>query len=225
MHKLLEFNNEKLLLQALTHRSFVNERSETIEDNERLEFLGDAILNFLSGSYLYKHNDNMTEEEMTRKRAALVEEKQLAKFAEEIGLTFKMRLGEGAKKDGGYYNTNLLSSTFEAVVGAYYLDNNCNIENLRILVEELFNSVPKNLIIARSNVDSKNRFQQWIQANISHTLPKYITEKVKGTPDHSPQFLSKVYVGNKCYGEGQGKNKKDAEKDAAEDALINIKCM
>ncbi len=225
MNKLLEFNNQKLLLQALTHRSFVNENAETIEDNERLEFLGDAILNFLSGDYLYQHSNNMTEEEMTRRRAALVDEKQLAKFADEIGLTFKMRLGQGAIRDGGYQNPNLLSSTFEAVIGAYYLDNNCNIEAVRLLVENLFNSVPKDLMIVRSNVDSKNRFQQWVQANKSNNPPKYITEKIEGTPDHSPLFISKVYVDNKFYGEGKGKNKKDAEKEAAENALINIKSL
>jgi ribonuclease III len=224
MHELLNFNNQKLLLQALTHRSYVNENTDNIEDNERLEFLGDAILNFLSGDYLYHHNNNMSEEEMTRRRAALVDEKQLAKFAQIVGLNFKMRLGQGAIRDGGFHNPNLLSSTFEAVVGAYYLDKS-DIKQVAKIVEELFDSVPKNLMVARSNVDSKNRFQQWVQANISSTPPKYITEKVEGTPDHSPQFVSKVYVGNQCYGQGQGKNKKEAEKDAAEDALIKVKSI
>lgn len=223
MHKLLEFNNEKLLLQALTHRSYVNESSDNIKDNERLEFLGDAILNFLSGDYLYHHTNNMSEEEMTRRRAALVDEKQLAKFAEIVGLNLKMRLGQGAIRDGGLNNPNLLSSTFEAVIGAYYLDHNCHIETLRPLVEELFNSVPQNLMVARSDVDAKNRFQQWVQAHISNNLPQYITEKIAGTPDHAPQFLAQVYVNNKLYGEGKGKNKKEAQKAAAENALINVK--
>jgi ribonuclease III len=223
MHKLLEFKNEKLLIQALTHRSYVNESSEVIEDNERLEFLGDAILNFLSGDYLYHHGNNMNEEEMTRRRAALVDEKQLARFADQTGVGVRMKLGQGAMRDGGYGNPNLLSSTFEAVIGAYYLDNDCNIKVLRPLVEDLFNSVPEDLITVRSNVDSKNRFQQWVQANICSNPPNYITEKVSGTPDHSPEFISKVYVNNKIYGEGKGKNKKEAEKDAAKNALIFIK--
>jgi ribonuclease III len=93
--------NEKLLRLALTHRSYVNEKPEEKESNERLEFLGDALLNFLSGDYLYGRHPDMGEDKMTRRRSALVDEKQLAKFAIEIGLDLKMRLGKGAIRDGG----------------------------------------------------------------------------------------------------------------------------
>ncbi|MGC8714714.1 MAG: ribonuclease III family protein, partial [Leptodesmis sp.] len=102
MHKLLTFNDERLLRQALTHRSYMNENPGETGDNERLEFLGDAILNFISGEYLYQRHPEMGEDEMTRRRAALVDEKQLAKFAIEVGLDFRMRLGQGAIRDGGY---------------------------------------------------------------------------------------------------------------------------
>ena len=122
MHKLLNFHNEKLLRHALTHRSYVNENPGAGEHNERLEFLGDAILNFLSGEYLYRSHPEKGEDELTRRRSALVDEKQLARFAEDVGLNFKIRLGQGAIRDGGFHNPNLLSSTFEAVIGAYYLD-------------------------------------------------------------------------------------------------------
>jgi ribonuclease-3 len=164
MHKLLMFNDEKLLRRALTHRSYTNENPGEGRDNERLEFLGDAILNFLSGEYLYQINsemgeDEMGEDEMTRRRSAFVDEKQLARFAVEVGLDFRMRLGQGAIRDGGYQNPNLLSSTFEAVIGAYYLDNSQNIEVLRPLVAQLFESVPKEVMAVRSNIDSKNKFQ------------------------------------------------------------------
>lgn len=189
MHKLLIFNDEKSLRRALTHRSFVNENFDEFGHNERLEFLGDAILNFISGEYLYGQHPEMAEDEMTRRRSALVDEKQLARFATEVGLDFRIRLGEGAKREGGYTNPNILSSTFEAVVGAYYLDNNRNIEVLRPLIEQLFDSVPKDIMVVRS----------------------------------SPEFLSKVYVSGKIYGEGKGRNKKDAEKEAAADALAKIK--
>ncbi|MEH1939490.1 MAG: ribonuclease III [Nostoc sp.] len=223
MHKLLIFHNEKLLRQALTHRSYVHENPGEGEHNERLEFLGDALLNFLSGEYLYSCHPEMGEDELTRRRSALVDEKQLAKFAEEVGLDFRMRLGKGAIRDGGYQNPNLLSSTFEAVLGAYYLDNDSNIEAVRDIIEPLFDSVdPKHIILSRSNVDSKNRFQEWVQRNVTPTPPKYFTEQIGG-PSHAPEFIAKVLVDGKIYGEGKGRNKKDAEKAAAEDALAKLK--
>ena len=103
MHKLLTFHNENLLRHALTHRSYINENPGEMQ-NERLEFLGDAILTFLSGEYLYRRHPEMGEDEMTRRRSALVDEKQLAKFAIEVGIDFRMRLGRGAIQDGGYQN-------------------------------------------------------------------------------------------------------------------------
>ncbi|PLZ81402.1 ribonuclease III, partial [Fischerella thermalis WC217] len=96
MHKLLIFNNDKLLRCALTHRSYVHENPTQGEHNERLEFLGDALLNFLSGEYLYRRYPEKGEDELTRRRSALVDEKQLAKFAIEVGLDLRMRLGKGA---------------------------------------------------------------------------------------------------------------------------------
>lgn len=200
----------------------MNENLEELGDNERLEFLGDAILNFICGEYLYQRHPEMGEDEMTRRRAALVDEKQLARFAIEVGLDFRMRLGQGAIRDGGYQNPNLLSSTFEAVVGAYYLDKKRNIETVRPLIEELFDSVPQGVMVVRSNVDSKNKFQEFAQANGATSPPRYTTERIGGT-DHAPEFLATVYVGNKLYGEGKGRSKKDAEKKAAEDALERLK--
>ncbi|MEH1796084.1 ribonuclease III [Nostoc sp.] len=223
MHKVLIFHDEKLLRHALTHRSYVHENPGEGEHNERLEFLGDALLNFLSGEYLYSCHPEMGEDELTRRRSALVDEKQLAKFAEEVGLDFRMRLGKGAIRDGGYQNPNLLSSTFEAVLGAYYLDNDSNIETVRAIIEPLFDSVdPKNIVVSRSNVDSKNRFQEWVQRNVTPNPPKYFTEQIGG-PSHAPEFIAKVLVDEKIYGEGKGRNKKDAEKAAAEDALAKLK--
>jgi len=217
-----QFNNEKLLRQALTHRSYVNENPTLREaDNERLEFLGDALLTFLSGEYLYQRHPEMGEDQMTRRRSALVDERQLARFATEIGLDLKMRLGKGAYREGGITNPNLLSSTFEGFIGAYYLDTE-DMDKVREFVWQMFDSVPDNVVETRSTVDSKNRFQEWVQANGDTTPPKYVTVQAGGTP-HLPQFLAKVYVGDKSYGEGKGKSKKDAEKNAAEDALAKLK--
>jgi ribonuclease III len=221
VHTLLIFNNEKLLRQALTHRSYAHEHPDEASNNERLEFFGDAILNFLSGEYLYLRHPEMGEDEMTRRRSALVDEKQLAKFATEVGLDFRMRLGSGLIRAGGYQSPNLLSSTFEAVVGAYYLDKSCDVEAIRSLIHELFDSVPQGTKLSHSTVDPKNKFQTFVQANGSTTPPKYITEK-KGGSDHNPEFVSKVYVSDKLCGEGKGCSKKDAEKQAAEAALTQL---
>jgi ribonuclease-3 len=221
MHKLLTFQNEKLLRQALTHRSYTNENPEE-DHNERLEFLGDAILTFISGDYLYRRYPEIGEDEMTRRRSSLVDEKQLAKFAREVGLDFRMRLGRGAIQEGGFNNPNLQSSTFEAVVGAYYLDNERDVEAVRPIIESFFDSVLPAVKEHRSNVDSKNRFQEWVQKEIGPVLPRYVTKHVGG-PDHAPEYLAKVSVNGQVYGEGKGCGKKEAEKRAAENALSKLK--
>ncbi len=220
MHSLLRFNDKTLLQQALTHRSYVHENPGT-PHNERLEFLGDAILNFVSGQYLYQLYPAMQEDEMTRRRSALVDESQLAKFALEVGLDRKMRLGQGAIKEGGVNNPNLLSSTFEAVVGAYYLDRNGSLEKLLPLLEDLFDSVPEDIFLARSTIDAKNQLQEFFHAKGITTPPEYITKKVAG-PDHDPEYRSRVYVNKTLYGEGYGRSKKAAQKEAATEALAKL---
>ncbi len=222
MHQILKFKDRTLLLNALTHRSYLHEHPQSGEHNERLEFLGDALLNFLSGEYLYQRYPEKGEDELTRRRSALVDEQQLANFALEVGLNLKIRLGKGAKREGGSQNPKLLSSAFEALIAAYYLDKNCDIEAVRAVIEPLFNSVPERTFTLRSNVDAKNRFQEWVQKNITPSPPKYDTVPIGGSC-HAPEFLAKVLVGNKVYGEGRGRNKRDAEKAAAENALARLK--
>ena len=222
IHKLLTFKDEKLLHHALTHRSYANENPGIGEHNERLEFLGDAILTFISGEYLYQRYPQMGEDEMTRRRSALVDQKQLARFAIEVGLDLRMRLGQGLIKEGGYQNPNLLSSTFEAIVGAYYLDRDRNIQKMRPVIESLFDSVPQDEIAVRSNVDSKNKLQEFVQARGAKNPPRYVTEKIGGM-DHAPEFMASVYIDNKLLGKGKGRSKKEAEKEAAVVALGKLK--
>ncbi|MEH2416131.1 ribonuclease III [Nostoc sp.] len=225
MSELPKFDHSTLLVQALTHRSYVNEHP-TSKHNERLEFLGDALLNFLSGEYLYNKHPEKGEDELTRRRSALVDEKQLAKFAEDLRLNSKMLLGNGAIKDRGRENPNLLSSTFEAIIGAYYEDKNFDIKPVRDFVKQFFDSVPENIVVSRSNVDSKNRFQEWVQSRGITTPPIYNTRQIGGE-SHAPKFQSDVFVegDEEASGTGEGRNKKDAEKAAAENALYNLNLL
>jgi ribonuclease III len=221
MHKLLQLNDQELLYRSLTHRSYVNEHSGESGDNERLEFLGDAILNFLSAEYLYRCYPEMDEGEMTRRRAALVDEEQLARFAIDIGIHQQMRLGQGVAQDGGTRNPNLLSNSFEAVVGAYYLDANRQIATLQPLIEQLFDSVPLAEMITRSNIHIKNRLQEFLHAQGITTTPRYEHQRSGGT-DHAPEFIAQVYVGDRLYGTGQGRSTKIAEKQAATEAMLQL---
>ena len=220
------FHNQQLWQTALTHRSYIHEHPQMGEDNERLEFLGDAILNFISGSYLYRQHPELGEDELTRRRAALVDEKQLANFAIALGLDQQILLGKGAAKDGGNKSDHLLSCVFEAVVGAFFLDQGGNVEAVRPVIESLFASVPPELVNSRADLDAKNRLQEWVQSHIGHTLPHYDTEKIGGT-DHIPEFVSRVYVDDRLYGQSlrSFSSKKEAERAAALDALQQIERM
>lgn len=217
MHKLLIFNDEMLLFRALTHRSY------SANHNERLEFLGDAILNFICAEYLYQIYPQIEEGEMTRRRSALVDEKQLAQFAIKLDLDRMMILDKNTIQQGGLENSKLLSSTFEAVVGAYYLDNNGNTKKVKLVLEELFNSVDQDIFLDRSSLDSKNKLQEFVQANgIDSDPPMYKTKQIGGT-DHKPEFMSSVYISKQLYGTGKAGKKKEAEKRAADDALNKLR--
>ncbi|MGJ3252126.1 MAG: ribonuclease III [Elainellaceae cyanobacterium] len=216
------FQNSVLFEQAMTHRSHANENMSLIH-NERLEFLGDAVLNFLSGEYLYKRYPDQPEGILTPLRAALVDETQLAKFAIALELEIALRLGKGAEQEGGRQNANLLSSAFEALIGAYFLDNHSRIEPVRDYVIPLFDSVIDSLVVSASRVNVKSRFQEWALKELGE-VPRYTIIKEHG-PDHAKEFTAEVKVKLKAYGTGTGRRKQDAEKQAAEDALRNIGCL
>ncbi len=229
MTKLPEIKNEQLRLQALTHRSYINEHPNAGEDNERLEFLGDAVLGFLVGELLFtksypEDRAKMSEANMTRLRAALVDEKQLAKFAVQFNLGELLRLGKGAIRDGGRTNPALLSDAFEAYIGAYYLDT--NIDAVRDFIYPLFSAVVNEIIFPQAEttpqtlIDCKNRFQQWALAKHGEN-PKYYVVGESG-PDHAKEFRTEVRVTDKVYGYGKGRRKQDAEKRAAEVALQKL---
>ncbi len=229
MTDLPAFHNPPLLQRALTHRSYANECSEDREDNERLEFLGDAVLAFLVGDWLYRQAPHLSEGELTRLRSLLVDAPQLANFASQLHLGDRMFLGKGAILDGGRENISLLSSTFEAVVGAYYLDS--GIEAVQKFIEPIFAPVATNLIeqqnqkpaVSFQNISDSNykgRFQQWALANWGQN-PKYQIVHESG-PDHNKEFTTEVRIEGKTFGMGTGNSKKQAEKAAARDALAKL---
>ncbi|MEG4800028.1 ribonuclease III [Microcoleus sp. ARI1-B5] len=223
--KRLPFQDASLLNQALTHRSYLYENPKAVsKDNELLEFLGDALLTFLSGQYLYRHYSNKNEGDLTRLRSLLVEDKQLAKFAAALNVGQWMLLGRGEATNGGTAKESLLSNTFEAIIGAYFLDS--GIEAVRDFVEPLFTPVVEELISAEPEPDSKipgdpkNQFQERVQRKLGPITPEYITINEAG-PDHAKEFTVEVRVNGEVYGKGSGRSKKEAEKRAAEDALKN----
>lgn len=218
MPELPQFRKDAHLRHACIHRSYLNEHPEEIEHNERLEFLGDAVLGFLIGEYIYRRYPEMSEGKLTPLRSALVDEKQLAKFATALNIGDMMLLGKGAKLDGGTQNPKLLSSTFEAIIGAYLLDS--GIEHVRTFVEQLFAPVADAIVASQSDLNFKSRLQEWALAQFGET-PKYSIIDEFG-PDHAKEFIAKVCVGGKEYGRGKGHNKQAAEKRTAEAALKKI---
>ncbi len=214
----LTFANMSLLTRALTHRSYLNENSDALEDNERLEFLGDAVLGFLVGAWVYHHCPEMHEGDLTKVRSALVRNEQLAEFARHLDLGRAMRMGRGEAASGGRNRDNLLGSTFEAVVGALYLDQ--GVGAVEKFMEPLLDSV-KERVIERSEIyDPKSRLQEWAQAEKLGT-PQYITISSSG-PDHAKVFEIEVRVKGAAYGRGNGPSKQVAEQIAAQTALESL---
>jgi ribonuclease-3 len=215
----LRFNDKSLLLRALTHPSYLNENpGEGLEDNERLEFLGDAVLDFISGEWLYHHFPEAPEGRLTRLRAALVRTETLARFARESNLGVALRLGRGEEDSGGRQRDGNLCGAFEALVGALYLDQ--GIEAVRALVEPLFEPELRAITQADQDKDPKSLLQEWSQAHLGVT-PVYETTATRG-PDHAKEFTVTVYLGDKPYGEGTGYSKQAAAQKAARQALHSI---
>jgi ribonuclease-3 len=214
----LPFKNLLLLRRALTHRSYANEHHEALEDNERLEFLGDAILDFVTGAWLYNHFPEMAEGELTRMRSALVCTEQLAEFARAFNLGAAMRLGHGEDQAGGRRKDVLLCAAFEAVIGALYLQS--DIATIQRFVHPLLEQVSEQIILWSDSRDPKSRLQEWSQGQ-RLGIPKYVTVAING-PDHKRVFEVEVEINGKAYCRGSGHNKQVAERAAAQAALNTI---
>ena len=212
----LSFSNFSLLMAALTHRSYANEHSDGTEDNERLEYLGDAVLDFIVAEWSYRHFPEQPEGILTKIRAYLVQNDRLANFAREIELGRALRFGRGEKTTGGHRRESVLGSAFEALLGAIFLD--ANYEKVRKFVLP-FIEPSRDTVLDEIN-DPKSQLQEKVQAEKLGTL---IYRVVSATgPDHAKIYEVEVEINGVVVGRGSGSSKSTAEREAARDALKKI---
>ncbi len=210
------FSNSDLLTQALTHKSYKNENSETNEDNEKLEFLGDAVLDLALSQYLMNQFPTDDEGALSKKRASLVNEESLSQLASEMGLASYLRLGKGELRTGGLTKPRLLASSFEAIIGALFLDG--GYVKVAEIVERLFkNKISEIAHTPDFAADFKTRLQERAQ-ELYRTTPKYQVDAETG-PDHDKKFEISVWVNEAQIASGEGRSKKAAEQEAARVAL------
>jgi len=222
MHESLEeisgihFENPSLLQQALIHRSYIYETAgEGLSSNERLEFLGDSILAFISADYLFRTFPKLNEGELSDLRAALVRRETLATFAQEINLGNFLLMGKGEQSSG--VSQRVLASAFEAVLGALFLDQ--GIEAVQLFLKPRLEPLAQNIVSKRLFKDQKSLFQEQAQAQVGIT-PTYRLVRHEG-PSHNREFTVEVLLGDEVVGRGQGRNKQAAEQEAAHAALLN----
>lgn len=212
-----EFKDKKLFDQSLTHRSWVNENPNKRESNERLEFFGDAILEFVVSKKLYDDFPDKPEGYLTTLRAKLVNTKNLAEVAKKLELGKHIHLSKGEDESGGRDNPSLLADTVEAVIGALYIDRGL-VMVTKFIDKNILSDI--HLKVAEPLKDAKSRLQESVQAQGLPT-PKYVVLSEAG-PDHAKKFILEVHVNGKALGKGKGKNKSEAAQDAAQNALNNL---
>lgn len=206
------FKNPALLARALTHSSYANERHVDTGDNERLEFLGDSVLGFITAEYLFANHRDFPEGELTKLRAYAVCEKSLFAYAEEIGLGNYLKLGKGEERTGGRTRPSVLSDAFEAVIAAIYLDGGMD-EAKKFVLRFVVPYVEAKPTFK----DYKTMLQEVVQKNQGETL-EYVLVSETG-PDHDKCFTVEVHLNSNVIGRGVGGSKKKAEQNAAKEAL------
>lgn len=210
------FADKRKLLLALTHSSYSNEKKgEGLSSNERLEFLGDAVLNIVTSTYIYRNFPNLPEGEMTKTRASIVCEGSLMKCATKISLGKFLLLGKGEENTGGRTRTSILSDAFEALIGAIYLD--AGLAEAGSFISRAMKELLGDSNSSEVFVDYKTRFQEIMQKSSDRKIVYQILDE-KG-PDHDKSFIVQLSVGSRVFGTGKGKSKKEAEQNAAKEAL------
>lgn len=219
-HLNYKFSDLSLLTKALCHRSFTYESpDQNLQDNETLEFLGDAVLDLIISALLIKKYPTMNEGELSKLRAALVNENHLAKMAMDFGLEDSVLLGKGERKSGGNKKSSILSCTYEAVIGALFLDS--NFDTVCTLIEHHFSSKIEPIHSSLKQSDAKSLLQEITQQKHNET-PTYMLEKEEG-PDHDKTFTVSVYFLGDVLAKASAKSKKAAEQKAAEIAVASFK--
>lgn len=212
----VKFNNKDLLKQAFIHRSYINEnRSTKLEHNERLEFLGDAVLELIITDYLYKKYPDKNEGDLTAYRSSLVNSVTLSSVAEKIGINSFLLLSKGEAKDTGRARQFILANTFEALVGAIYIDQGYAAAD-KFIGSQVFDLID-DIVANKAFIDAKSRFQETAQEHVGVT-PAYKLIKEVG-PDHNKIFTVGVFLGDEQIVTGEGKSKQEAEQAAALKAL------
>ena len=215
----VSFNDTSILEQALVHSSYINENPGfTPTSNERLEFLGDAVLGLIVAEKLYQDFPHLTEGEMTKFRAALVRRDTLARMARAIRLGEHLYLGKGEEASGGRHKPANLAATLEAVIAAIFLDQGST--TTRDFILSLFNAELEKVISQSAGIDYKSELQELIQAREQQAPTYHIVEAVG--PDHDKRFTVEVRVGDTVLGRGSGKSKKAAETEAARSSLEKL---
>lgn len=215
----LNFKDMHLLKNAFIHRSYLNEHKDSsFTSNERLEFLGDAVLELVTTEYLYLNYLN-PEGDLTNWRSALVRGRTLASIARDLDLGSYLQLSHGEEKSGGRDKDYLLANTFEALIGAVYLD--LGYKKAQKLITDFLLIHLNEILSEGSHIDSKSKFQEVVQDKVSVT-PIYKLIHEEG-PDHDKTFVMGAYIKDRMVGKGSGNNKQDAEQSAAKDALSRLK--
>ena len=213
------FQDVSLLEQSLVHRSYLNENPDFhLPSNERLEFLGDSLLSLVVAEKLYAESADLSEGRMTRLRASVVRGEALARMATTLGLGERLYLGHGEEASGGRQRTSNLAGLLEAVLGAVLVDQ--GFPAARDLVLRLFDAEIRSAIEGRIAADYKSRLQEVVQAQHQAT-PIYRTTREEG-PDHAKEFTVEVLIGDQVVGAGHGKSKRQAEAEAARQALERL---
>ncbi|MDE7221424.1 MAG: ribonuclease III [Oscillospiraceae bacterium] len=208
------FRDREKLSEALNHSSYANEHRGGLGSNERLEFLGDSVLGFVSAEYLFRLHRDLPEGDLTRMRAALVCEQSLYEVAKELDLGCYLKLGRGEEAGGGRKRQSILADAVEAVFAAVYLDG--GIEKAReLIIRVLLSKAPA----VEERKDYKTTLQEVVQRRSGQVLTYHMV--AQSGPDHNKKFLFEVRLNDRPVGRGEGRSKKEAEQAAARDALEN----